>query len=110
MWAAQQAADHLKVSRQAIDKRIRSGRLLAVETGRHGRQIPAWQFTKDGVLNGLEVVLLELVDHDPWMKLAFFLSPNILTEGRRPLDLLRDGESVELVARAARMHGEQVAV
>lgn len=111
MWTVQQVADHLGgISRQAIDKRLRLGKLLAIETGRHGRQLPVWQFTEGGVLPRMEEVLAALEGHDPWSMLAFFLSPNVITEGKRPLDLLRSGGNVEPVLRAARLHGEQAAV
>lgn len=110
MWSAQQAADHLRVSRQAIDKRLRLGKLLAIETGRHGRQIPAWQFTEGGVLQGLEEILAALEGHDAWVKLSFFLSPNTLTDNLRPLDVLREGARLDVVLRAARLHGQHGAV
>jgi len=66
-------AEHLGISRQAVDKRRRSGRLLAVTAGKRGYVYPAWQFTEDGVLPGFEEVLADLSDHDPMMHVIFFL-------------------------------------
>jgi hypothetical protein len=100
-----QVADLLGLSRQAVDKRRRSGRLLGVETGRRGFAYPAWQFTDNGVLPGLEDVLQDLSDHDPWMQLIFMLSPDIWLDEQLPLHVLRCGQ-LERVRKAAQMLGE----
>jgi len=106
MWSTQQAADHSRVTRQAIDKRIRAGKLLAIDAGRHGRLVPAWQFGARRALPGLEDALRALEPNDPWIKLSFFLSPHEDLEGRRPLDLLREGRRLDVVLRAARTLGD----
>ncbi len=106
MWSTQQAADHLKVTRQAIDKRIRAGKLLAIDAGRHGRLVPSWQFGARGTLPGLEETLKALEPNDPWMKLSFFLSPHEDLDGRRPLDFLRVSNRLDFVLRAARTLGD----
>lgn len=106
---AQEVAAHLNLSRQAVYKRFRAGRLLAVDCGRHGQAFPAWQLVPGGVLPGLEEVLAVLADLDPWTKLAFFLEANAATGGRTPLEALRRGKLTE-VLRAAKMHGEHGAV
>lgn len=105
----QEVAAHLNLSRQAVYKRFRAGRLLAVDSGRHGQSFPAWQFLPGGVLPGLEEVLAALADLDPWTKLAFFLEENAATGGKTPLETLRRGKLKEAL-RAARVHGEHVAV
>jgi hypothetical protein len=101
-----QAAGALGITRQAVEKRRQAGRLLAVSTGRRGYLYPAWQFTPEGVLPGLEQVLSLLADHDPWMRLAFVLNANTALGGESPLETLRRGD-VEPVLRAARVYGEQ---
>ncbi len=106
MWSTQQAANHVGVTRQAIDKRIRAGKLLAIDAGRHGRLVPAWQFGDRGALPGLEETLKALEAHDPWMNLTFFLSPHVGLDGIRPLDFLRERRGLDLVLRAARTLGE----
>ncbi|MCA9523378.1 MAG: hypothetical protein KC609_20530 [Myxococcales bacterium] len=98
-------AELLRISRQAVDKRRRAGKLLGVQAGRRGYAYPAWQFAANGTLPGLEAVLGELSEHDAWMKVAFFLSENARLEGRRPLDGLREGETAR-VRQAARAYGE----
>lgn len=105
---ADQAAQALGITRQGVDKRRLAGRLLAVSTGRRGYRYPSWQFTSEGVLPELEAILELLADHDPWMKLAFFVNANAALSGETPLAELRRGNS-EPVKRAARLYGEQVA-
>lgn len=102
---AQEVASLLHVSRQAVYKRYRAGKLLALDCGRHGVAFPAWQLGPDGVLPGLEEALAALGDLDPWMKLAFFLEDNAATGGKPPLAALRRGKLKD-VLRAAELHGE----
>lgn len=109
--SADEAAASLRISREAVNQRRRSGRLLALSTGRRGYRYPAWQFGEQGVLPGFERALAELSVHGQWGRAAFFLGGNELLDGRRPLDLLRRGrpEGLEAVVAAARARGEQVA-
>lgn len=97
----------LGVTQQAVDKRRRAGKLLAVPVGR-GYRYPAWQFDergRGGVLPGLEEVLESFGVEEPWMRASFFLRRNGRLDDRRPLDVLREGE-MEAVKRAARAYGE----
>ena len=103
---AEEAARGLRLTRQAVDKRRKAGRLLALPLGRRGFAYPAWQFTRGGTLPGLERVLAAFEERDPWMQAVFLLSPDPRCGGRLPLSLLRIGE-VEPVVRAARAYGEQ---
>ncbi len=104
--AAEQVARHLSISRQAVDKRRRSRRLLALSTGRRGYLYPVWQFGPDGVLAGFEEILRDLRAHDPWAQAAFFLNGSLFLDGTSPLAELRL-ENVEGVRRAALGYGEQ---
>jgi hypothetical protein len=106
---AQEVANLLNISRQAVHKRHRAGRLLAVDCGRHGHAYPAWQFTAGGVLPGLEQVLGALSGHDSWMQLAFFVSENTALDGDTPLAALRRN-ALDAVLRAARLYGQHGAV
>ena len=103
--SAEQVADHLGLSRQAVDKRRRSGKLIGLSVGRRGYAYPAWQFGQAGVIPGLEETLTSLSIHDPWMRAAFFLSGDPRLGGATPLDELRRGK-LEAVRRAARGYGE----
>ena len=97
------------ISRQAVDKRRRSGRLLAVRASEGGDWLyPVWQVDERGaVVAGLESVLeqLQARGHDSWSQMIFFLEINV-TEELTALQALKDGKLDE-VMRAARMYGEQ---
>ena len=107
--SGEEVAQLLGISRQAVDKRRRTGRLLALPVGSHRMAYPAWQFTTDGILRGWEEVLGDLRQHDPWMQLAFMLSGNSGLEGTVPVVALRRGQ-VAAVRRAARLYGEHGSV
>ena len=109
MLSAEKAGEILTISRQAVEKRRKAGRLIGVSLGRRGFGYPAWQFSERGTLPGLEAVLDALKSHDAWTKLVFFTSENAATGGKTPLDVFRSG-NVEKVLTAARMYGEQGAV
>jgi hypothetical protein len=105
VFSAEQVASVLGLTRQAVDKRRRAGKLIGLNTGRRGYAYPTWQFDQGGVLRGLEEVVASLNVHDPWMQAAFFLSGDPRLEGARPLDELRKG-NVAAVMRAASGYGE----
>lgn len=100
--SAPAAARMLGLSRQAVDKRRQAGTLLAVGIGRHGYQYPVWQFEGHGVLKGLDQVLRALARHDDWMKLAFFVNPNVHLDELPPIEVLRRGATERVVAAAER--------
>lgn len=104
---ASEMAARLHITRQAVDKRRRAGKLLAVELGRRRWLYPAWQVADGQVLAGLEDVLSDLSQHDSWMQLAFFLGGNYRLGERAPLEALRQGRlpDVRMAARAFGEHG-----
>jgi hypothetical protein len=102
---AEEVANSLGITRQAVDKRRRAGKLLAITTGRHGYRYPVWQFNQSGTLPGLENVLGFLSDHDEWMKLAFFVGQNPRLDGQSPVEALRAGNT-QRVLTAAEAYGE----
>ena len=104
--SAPEVAALLGISRQAVDKRRRAGRLIGLRLGRHGYAYPAWQFETQGTLRGLERVLDELRDHDAWMQVAFMVNANSRLDGESPLAVLRKG-NLEPVIQAARSYGTQ---
>ncbi|HXA66111.1 MAG TPA: hypothetical protein VNV82_13215 [Bryobacteraceae bacterium] len=103
--SAEQIAQMLGISRQAVDKRRRSHALIALNMGRHGYRYPVWQFTKTGSLPGLEDVLQALEGHDEWMQIAFFLGKNPRLGGETPVDMLKAGD-LKRVVYAAQVYGE----
>jgi hypothetical protein len=105
VMSAQDAAEHLGISRQAVDKRRKAGTLLGLTFGRRGYAYPAWQFGTGGTIAGMETILAVLENLDSWMKAVFFLSPNVRLDGEIPIKALRKGRVPE-VARAARAFGD----
>lgn len=95
------------VSRQAVDKRVQEGSLLAVPGPSNRRSYPTIQFNRDGtVVPGLKAVRDALQTRNPWMVLNFLYRPDDRLDNRKPVDLLRSGK-LNIVLEAARRHGEQ---
>ena len=92
------------ISAQAVDKRRKKGRLLALPVGKGSYRYPVWQVHGGSVVEGFEDVMGELGVGDPWMRATFFLSGDSRLGGERPLDRLRWGD-VEAVRRAAAAYG-----
>jgi hypothetical protein len=100
-----EVAAHLRISRQAVDKRRAAGKLIGLDMGRHGYGYPAWQFGERGLLPGLDRVLAELRVVDPWMRAGFFLGGDPRLDRDTPLDRLRRGD-VDAAVHAARAYGQ----
>lgn len=101
-----QVEDLLDISRQAIHKRCSKGKLIALTTSKRGYLYPKWQFTEKGILPGLEEVLAEIDEDDPWMQASFMLNPNIWLDQQSPLNMLRKGKIKEVIM-AAHAYGKQ---
>lgn len=99
------AAAILSISRQGVDKRRSSGKLIGLPKGRT-YVYPAWQFSEGRTLPGLEEVLNVLNVRDPWMQTAWMLNGNSRLEGKSPLEVLREGNR-EAAINAAEIYGEQ---
>lgn len=94
------------VSRQAVDKRVQEGSLLAVPGPSNRRCYPTLQFNRDGsVVAGLKEVQDALPVESPWVVLNFLARPDDRLGGRKPIDVLREG-SLPLVLEAANRYGE----
>jgi len=95
------------VSRQAIDKRVQEGSLLAVPGPSNRRSYPTLQFTRNGaVVAGLKTVREALPTSNPWTVLNFLAQPDVRLKGRKPIDVLKEGD-IDLVVEAARRMGTQ---
>ncbi|MGL5793084.1 MAG: type IV toxin-antitoxin system AbiEi family antitoxin domain-containing protein [Waterburya sp.] len=98
---SEEIAEMLGVSRQAINQRRQRGKLIGLSRGKGKYIYPLWQFTDEGkTLLGLEVVLENLFQVDPWMQVTFFLNPNLRLENQTPLAMLRKGEIEPVVVSA----------
>ena len=103
--SSDQAADALGLTRQAVDRRRRAGKLPAISAGKRGYRYPAFQFASGGVLPGLETVLNALEPHDPWMQLSFFVNPSSDLDGESPVAVLQK-ENLEAVLMSGAAFGE----
>jgi hypothetical protein len=94
------------ISRQAIDKRVQEGSLLAVPGPSNHRSYPTLQFNRDGsIVAGLRDVREALPVESPWAVLNFLVNPDDRLDGRKPIDVLRSGNVSEVI-EAARLYGE----
>jgi hypothetical protein len=97
----------LGVSRQAINKRVRQGSLLAVPGPGNRLRYPTVQFKPDGsIVEGLREVKEVLPSRNVWVTLNFLVSRDPRLNNRRPIDLLKKGD-VESVIESARRIDEQ---
>lgn len=95
------------VSRQAVDKRVQEGSLLAVPGPSNRRSYPTLQFNPDGtVIDGLKAVSEALPTSNPWTILNFLAQPDDRLQGRKPIDMLKEGK-IDLVVETARRMGQQ---
>jgi len=90
-------------SKQGVLDRHHQGSLLGWREKQNAVRFPVWQFTATGVLPGIVDALQALSRNpslDDWAKVLFFLSPRESLDGRRPLDLLKAGQSDQVISLA----------
>src|SRR3984885_10005079 len=97
---SEKAAEILGISRQAVDKRRASNQLLALTQGKRGYSYPSFQFEDGKTITGLEGVLAELKELDPWKQMLFFTGPNERLDDKTPLEGLEKGLVSEIKAAA----------
>nr|WP_294545287.1 hypothetical protein [uncultured Rhodopila sp.] len=87
---AEQAGKLIGISRQAIDKRRRSGTLIGLRQG-GSWHYPQCQFDEQRheVIAGLPRLLEAMRGSSPWVILDFLLAPDQTLNGRTPLEVLR---------------------
>ena len=105
-WSSTEVARHLGISRQAVDKRRKAGKLLALQSGRGDYLYPLCQFTDRGVLPGIDRFLTAFPPSSGWTLLDLLLTPAEEIGDRTPLDALRRGDA-DAAARVASTFGEQ---
>jgi hypothetical protein len=97
----------LKLTRQAVDKRRKGRKLVAIGFGKRGFLYPAFQF-EEPLTTLVERVLPEIDRRvEDWKLLAFFLNGNAYLDGASPVEALRRGKIGEVLraARACGSHG-----
>ena len=104
-FSAQQAAQALGISKQAVLKRYQNGQLIAWrDERRNALRFPVWQFRDQKVLQGIEDTLQILNAGnrlDDFGRMSFFLSNHGFLGGKRPLDCLRRGEVTKVLQAAS---------
>jgi hypothetical protein len=104
---AQQAAAIARVTKAAISKARKEGRLIGLPVGQKSWVFPRWQFIEPGgFLLGLKEVTKELSHLSAWGQAMFLLEPNDRLSGHNPLYWMRRGK-IDKVILAASQHGEQ---
>jgi len=102
----EEVAKLLRMTVQAVHKRRKARKLIAVSLGRRGYLFSQWQF-EDKVHPVLDQVLATLdVSVSDWGLVSFFVNGNIYLDGVSPLEALRRG-NLEGALRAARAYGTQ---
>ncbi len=102
--SAEETARCLGFTKQSVLNTYHAGKLLGWRTEKQGAiRFPVWQFAEHRRLPGLQAVLAKLNEGqilDDWGKIGFFLQTHGTLNGRRPLDILREGR-VDPVIKAA---------
>jgi hypothetical protein len=103
---ADQVGKLLNLTRQAVDKRRKARKLVAIEFGKRGYLYPGFQF--DEPVIDLVEQILDRIDSriEDWSLLAFFLNGNAYLNGASPVEAMRQGKEEE-VLRAAQAYGSQ---
>lgn len=90
----------LGITRQAVDKRRRAHRLIAIPQGQD-YAYPAAQFVEGGLVPGLDRALAEMPIQDSWMRLEWLLTGDDELDGASPLEALKAGRTDDVIANAA---------
>ncbi|MGC4192679.1 MAG: hypothetical protein QM589_16170 [Thermomicrobiales bacterium] len=97
-----EVADLLGISRQTPHDRVANGTLLAVKDYNGALRYPIWQFDPEGpggVVDGLPTVLRAL-QLTPWEKAGWLSREQLVLDGERPIDVLRNGGRDTVLALA----------
>jgi hypothetical protein len=95
-------AKRLRVTLQAVERKRRSGKILAVPAEDSKDYLyPAWQ----SEVGNVPAILAVLKGRNEWEQLGFFVSPNERLTGKTPLEALRR-KRVRTVIEAALSYGE----
>jgi hypothetical protein len=105
LYPLPQVASLLNISEEAVEDRHKAGVLIAVRSGGiYG--YPACQFTSDGIIEGLAVILEAMPMRDDWMRFEWLLVPDDALEGLSPLEALKEGR-IDDVIDVARAQGAE---
>jgi hypothetical protein len=102
--SAQEAAEEMGISKQAILKRYHMGQIVGWREGKQkALRFPVWQFRGHRVLRGVEESLRVLNEGkrlDDFGRLLFYLCHLGFLGGKRPVVCLRNGEIAKVLQAA----------
>ena len=106
---AQQVAELLGTTPDAVRKRDQRGGLLSVSLG-EGSNYPVWQFDETGVIDDFPEVMKMLDTESPVSIFRFFLTYDENLK-KNPIEALKGGDTIELemVYLLAKQFNQQVA-
>jgi len=105
MLSSSQVEELLGIKRQAIDKRRNAHKLLALRMASDWRY-PAFQFSVEGILAGLEDVLQAYAKSDPWVILDILLASDDALGGRTLLQAVQEGDERAIALHIAQASGD----
>jgi hypothetical protein len=105
MLSSSQVEELLGIRRQAIDKRRKAHKLLALRMGSDW-SYPALQFDGGEVLFGLENVLNAHAEKDPWVILDILLAPDEVLSGRTLLQAMQEKDEQAIARHIAQVGGD----
>lgn len=108
-WTSNVVAEYLRITPQMVSKKRRGKKLLGLSFGNKEYMYPAWQFDQNGILLGLEQVLLVLNQGlvPDWDKLRFLVTPDLRLAAKSPVELLQSNQ-LEAVLVMAKVYGVQI--
>jgi hypothetical protein len=105
-FTLEQVLKLLGVTRQRVHEKVQQGELFSVKAPGGRIRFPVVQFTQDGPIEGLKEVVRVFPSKNPWMLLNFLVHPDSRLGDRKPIDLLKQGDTQPVVG-AARSLGMQ---
>lgn len=106
-WTGAELLARFGLTPAVLHRRRKEHRIVYWRDARHEFHYPRWQFTPTGaLLPGLQEVLQLFRSHDEWRVMSYFLGQRPALDHRRPLDLLREGDT-ERVLEHARVHAAE---
>jgi hypothetical protein len=102
--------DLLRCSRQAINERVRNGRILALPTDKGEHLYPLWQFGLGSQpLPGIAEIVATFAGAvaTPWTIASWLVGAEQELDGKAPIEVLRSGDAGTALA-AARHYAERL--
>lgn len=107
-WTGADLEARFGLTAATLRKRRKEHRIVWWKDARSQFHYPRWQFNDVGTLiPGIQEVLQIFRSADEWRVMRYFLGPRDQLANRSPLDLLRGGESVRVLAHAT-LHGAKI--